>query len=92
MAQRKIPAFLSKEFNSLSKNEKDELLFKLDAWKESGITRALLEYIDKAVEVDVDTEDTSTFESEFQTMQDYAWHKGKRNALRNILKQLERDE
>ncbi|AUS01795.1 hypothetical protein NVP1293O_07 [Vibrio phage 1.293.O._10N.261.52.E1] len=92
MAQRKIPAFLSKEFNSLSKSEKDELLFKLDAWKESSITRSLLEHIDKLVVMDEDAEDTATFETEFQTMQDYAWHKGKRNALRNILKQLERDE
>ncbi|CAH9015479.1 conserved hypothetical protein [Vibrio phage 275E43-1] len=92
MAQRKIPAFLSKEFNSLSKHEKDELLFKLDAWKESGITRALLEYIEESIIADEDTEDKSLFETEFQTVQDYAWHKGRRNTLRTLQKQLERDE
>ena len=92
MAARKIPAFLSKKFNSLPKKGKDELLFKLDAWKESELTRELLSYINDMLIIDEETEDKTPFESEFKTIQEYAWHKGRRNTLRTLSKQLERDE
>lgn len=92
MATHKIPAFLSKTFNSANAQQKKELLVQLENWRESHITKSLLEWAEANIKMDEANEDKASFSNEFETMQDYAWHKGNRNALRLLSKQLERDE
>lgn len=92
MAQRKIPAFLSKEFHKLPAEKKKDLLDRYAAWQESDITKNLIEFLSVSISEDEKTESKNLFENEFKTMQDYAWHKGYRLAVRNVIKQLERNE
>ena len=92
MATHKIPTFLSKKFNSASAQQKKAILMQLESWRESALTQALLDWAEQGVQHDETSEDKASFATEFETMQDYAWHKGNRHALRSIVKQLERDE
>lgn len=91
MAEHKIPAFLSKKFAAASRDQRSKLIEQLNAWKASGITQDLLEWLSEAVRKDEELEDSTVFESEFKTIQEYSWHKGFRTAYRKLEKQLRDD-
>lgn len=74
-----------------SPEEKKELITELKAWQCSAMTQRLLEWLTESLIRDEGDEDKASFSTEFETIQDYSWHKGSRQAYRSVAKQLKKD-
>ena len=89
MSKHVIPAFCSKEFNSLDQVGKQEFLQTLKYWKNHDLTGILIEYLDEVVQQSIVEEDRqSKFSTLFESKYAAAHKKGERNALRKMVKQL----
>lgn len=86
----RIPAFLSKVFNSLeSKDEKDVFIDGYKHWRKSEYTEALIEFIESSLNSKIrDEEERKDFISLFQSKYYSAHNKGYRLALRDFQKQI----
>lgn len=88
MAERKVPNFLSKHFHSLDTlEEKRRLLDDFDIWKSSVITKnAILSIESELQKLEKEDEEKTDWLSVFHWKYKSAHNKGKRTALRSLLK------
>ena len=87
MAPRKVPAFLSKKFNSLStREEKIKLLDDYEIWKLMDITKSYILHLEEELERAVkEDEDKTDWLSWFSFKYTQAHNKGKRSFIRKLL-------
>jgi len=90
MAEHKIPPFLTKQFSVLkTKQEKDELLTRYRTWKHNEVTELFVEYLEYEIGANQETSDKKfDFVSWFQKKEFNSYHKGVRQILRKLLKQI----
>lgn len=84
----RIPKFLSRLFNSTDRNNKDVLIHKLDTYRKNELTHELISYLEYQIEKEIQSEETTSFISLFQSKYAVANSRGKRAAYRDILEQL----
>lgn len=89
MAEHKIPHFASSEFRSVSVKDRGEFVAQLNNWKASQMAEALVQHLRAEVEKSYKVEEQAEPESRFQAEYITARERGKRSALRDLIKQLE---